>query len=131
MQDFKGRVAVVTGGGSGIGLGMCRAFAARGMKLVIADVDDDSVWLRELGICADDAQFAVVQFVIGQLATRFDQVDRRRASTVEGFAHGCSHASWLPACTRRNDNILELDKLSNTNTSNPSAMSSTKVWVPI
>ena len=43
MQDFKGRVAVVTGGGSGIGLGMCRAFAARGMKLVIADVDEGAL----------------------------------------------------------------------------------------
>jgi len=47
MQDFSGRVAVVTGGASGIGLGMCRAFAARGMKLVIGDLDaqalDDAV----------------------------------------------------------------------------------------
>jgi len=40
MQDFKNKVAVITGGASGIGLGMARAFAARGMKLVIADLDD-------------------------------------------------------------------------------------------
>ncbi len=39
MQDFTDRVAVVTGGASGIGLGMSRAFAQRGMKLVIADLD--------------------------------------------------------------------------------------------
>ncbi|MEM7080237.1 MAG: SDR family NAD(P)-dependent oxidoreductase [Pseudomonadota bacterium] len=39
MKEFEGRVAVVTGGASGIGLGMCRAFAQRGMKLVIADLD--------------------------------------------------------------------------------------------
>ncbi len=39
MHTFTDRVAVVTGGASGIGLGMCRAFAARGMKLVIADLD--------------------------------------------------------------------------------------------
>ena len=39
MRTFTDRVAVVTGGASGIGLGMCRAFAARGMKLVIADLD--------------------------------------------------------------------------------------------
>ena len=43
MKDFTGRVAVVTGGASGIGLGMCRAFAERGMKLVIADLDDDAM----------------------------------------------------------------------------------------
>ncbi len=39
MFTFENRVAVVTGGASGIGLGMSRAFAARGMKLVIADLD--------------------------------------------------------------------------------------------
>ena len=40
MQDFSGRTAVITGGASGIGLGMARAFAARGMQLVLADLDD-------------------------------------------------------------------------------------------
>jgi len=43
VQNFDGKVAVVTGGASGIGLGMCRAFAARGMKLVIADLDNDAL----------------------------------------------------------------------------------------
>jgi NAD(P)-dependent dehydrogenase (short-subunit alcohol dehydrogenase family) len=43
MQNFDGKVAVVTGGASGIGLGMCRAFASRGMKLVIADLDTDAL----------------------------------------------------------------------------------------
>ncbi len=32
MQDFSGRTAVITGGASGIGLGMARSFAARGMQ---------------------------------------------------------------------------------------------------
>lgn len=40
MQDLQGKVAVITGGGSGIGLGMARAFADAGMKLVIGDLDD-------------------------------------------------------------------------------------------
>jgi len=39
MDDFKGRVAVVTGGGSGIGAAMARAFAGEGAKIVLADVD--------------------------------------------------------------------------------------------
>ncbi|HTO56745.1 MAG TPA: SDR family NAD(P)-dependent oxidoreductase, partial [Pseudomonadales bacterium] len=40
MQNLSGKVAVVTGGASGIGLGMARAFAGAGMKLVLADLDD-------------------------------------------------------------------------------------------
>jgi len=39
MKDVKGRVAVITGGASGIGRGMAESFAAAGMKLVLADVD--------------------------------------------------------------------------------------------
>jgi len=39
MQEFEGRVAVVTGAASGIGLGMARAFTAAGMRVVLADVE--------------------------------------------------------------------------------------------
>ncbi len=39
MEDLREKVAVVTGGASGIGLGMCERFAAEGMKLVLADVE--------------------------------------------------------------------------------------------
>ena len=41
MQDLEGKVAFVTGGASGIGLGIAKAMVAEGMKVVIADVRDD------------------------------------------------------------------------------------------
>ncbi len=40
MRDFEGKVAVVTGGASGIGLGMATRFAEQGMKVVLADVEE-------------------------------------------------------------------------------------------
>jgi NAD(P)-dependent dehydrogenase (short-subunit alcohol dehydrogenase family) len=41
MRDVEGRVAFITGGGSGVGLGMARAFLRAGMKVAIADVRAD------------------------------------------------------------------------------------------
>ena len=39
MRDLKDRVAVVTGGASGIGRALARAFLGQGMKVVLADVE--------------------------------------------------------------------------------------------
>jgi NAD(P)-dependent dehydrogenase (short-subunit alcohol dehydrogenase family) len=39
MQDLEGKVAVVTGGASGIGLGLARRFAGERMRVVLADVE--------------------------------------------------------------------------------------------
>ncbi len=39
MQDFEGRVAVITGGASGIGLALAQRLAAEGMTLVLADIE--------------------------------------------------------------------------------------------
>jgi NAD(P)-dependent dehydrogenase (short-subunit alcohol dehydrogenase family) len=46
MRSLEDRVAVVTGAASGIGLGMTEAFASRGMKVVMADVEEAAL-LRE------------------------------------------------------------------------------------
>jgi NAD(P)-dependent dehydrogenase (short-subunit alcohol dehydrogenase family) len=39
MTDFQGKVAVVTGAASGIGLGLAERFARDGMRLVLADIE--------------------------------------------------------------------------------------------
>ena len=39
MKEFKDRVAVVTGGASGVGRALARAFLGEGMKVVLADVE--------------------------------------------------------------------------------------------
>ncbi|MAE94224.1 MAG: hypothetical protein CL910_06145 [Deltaproteobacteria bacterium] len=43
MQDLAGKVAVVTGGASGIGYAMATRFAREGMKLVLVDVEGDAL----------------------------------------------------------------------------------------
>ena len=77
MDPFDGRVAVVTGGGSGIGFEMARAFAARGAKLVLADISK-----RRL----DDARAKLEAEGAEVLAERTDVADR---GAVEGLADRC------------------------------------------
>src|SRR6185312_14344590 len=38
MQDFAGKVAVVTGAASGIGLGLARTFVRNGMSVAMCDI---------------------------------------------------------------------------------------------
>jgi NAD(P)-dependent dehydrogenase (short-subunit alcohol dehydrogenase family) len=71
MQDFEGRVAVVTGAASGIGLGLAEQFAGEGMKVVLSDIDAgaldaavQSLRRREhdvLGVVADVAKAESVE----------------------------------------------------------------------
>lgn len=57
MQDFSGKTAVVTGAASGIGFELAKLFAQREMKLVLADIQQDSLdrALSELQAMGADA----------------------------------------------------------------------------
>ena len=54
MRELAGKTAFVTGGASGIGLALGRAFAEAGMKVMLADIETDALAaavksLREIG----------------------------------------------------------------------------------
>jgi NAD(P)-dependent dehydrogenase (short-subunit alcohol dehydrogenase family) len=75
-QRLKGRVAVITGGGSGIGLATARRMAAEGARIVIGDV----------GVDAGEAAAAEVggTFVRVDVADQ-EQVDRLFDRAVEEY----------------------------------------------
>ena len=43
MENVAGKVAFITGGASGLGLAMARSFTGAGMKVAIADIQDDAL----------------------------------------------------------------------------------------
>jgi NAD(P)-dependent dehydrogenase (short-subunit alcohol dehydrogenase family) len=52
MRDFAGKVAVVTGAASGIGLGLATRFAEEGMRVVLADVEQTPLEAATAGLRA-------------------------------------------------------------------------------
>lgn len=80
MQDFSGRVAVVTGAASGIGRGIAACLAAEGATVVIADADGPGAEraARDLAAHArpvDVTDPAAVQALAGSVIRDFGRVD--------------------------------------------------------
>ncbi len=82
MARLDGRVAVITGGASGIGEGTVRLFAQEGARVVLADVLDDRghALAEELGttvsfVHADVSQEDDVRGAIAHAVSRFGQLD--------------------------------------------------------
>jgi NAD(P)-dependent dehydrogenase (short-subunit alcohol dehydrogenase family) len=68
MDPFSGRVAVITGGAGGIGMAMARAFAARGARLVLADLDDAALGRAAAALRAEGATVHGVRTDVGDRA---------------------------------------------------------------
>ena len=80
MKEFKDRVAVITGAGSGIGLGIARALAARGMKLVLSDLNEET-------LAAAVAELSPTTSVVGRACNvaELDSVQALADYTIESY----------------------------------------------
>lgn len=81
MKQLQGRVAVVTGAGSGIGRALALGYGAEGCNVVVADVQDDArdetlVMLDSAGVSALGVKTDV---------TEADSVEALAAATIERF----------------------------------------------
>ena len=81
MKQFEGRVAVITGGASGFGKEFARTGAALGMKLVLADVQQDAL---DAAVAELKAQGAEV-FGVHTDVSRGEQVQALADAAMERF----------------------------------------------
>jgi NAD(P)-dependent dehydrogenase (short-subunit alcohol dehydrogenase family) len=60
MKDFKGKVAVITGGAGGIGMGLAGKCAQEGMKIVLADIEMPALGEAERTLKSQGAEVLAV-----------------------------------------------------------------------
>lgn len=81
MKDFKDKVAVITGGASGIGRAMAERFAAAGMKIVIADIEEPALDSAVATMRANGADVVGVKTDV----SKADQIEALATKTIETF----------------------------------------------
>lgn len=81
MDQFEGKVAVVTGAASGLGLEFARRFAAEGMKVVMADVEEPALDAAVAEIADTGAEAIGVVTDVSDA----EAMDRLGAASVDAF----------------------------------------------
>ena len=81
MKQFKDKVAVITGGASGIGLALARRAAAEGMKLVLADIEEGPLAAAAAELKGAGARVLTVKTDV----SRAGEVENLAAQTLQAF----------------------------------------------
>ena len=76
----EGKVAIVTGGGRGLGAGYCRALAAEGASVVVADITEEGAKevageIGGLAVRVDVSDEASIQNMTSQALKRYGRID--------------------------------------------------------
>lgn len=80
-MSLSGKVAAVTGGGSGIGEATCVRLAEDGARVAVIDIDESAAWLTAklagegLAVVADVSDSAAVDAALETVETEFGPVD--------------------------------------------------------
>jgi NAD(P)-dependent dehydrogenase (short-subunit alcohol dehydrogenase family) len=88
-MEYSGKVAVVTGAGSGIGRGLAGKAGQSGMKVVICDVDTKGLKVTEEGLAKSGAEV---------LAMEVDVTDYNAVAKLADTSGASICCSTMPAC---------------------------------
>ncbi|GHE49804.1 short-chain dehydrogenase [Camelimonas fluminis] len=107
MKDLAGKVAVITGGASGIGYATAESLAREGVRLVLADIEQGALdravaqlaasGAEVIGVRTDVADRAAVEALADAAWERFGAVHivfNNAGVGVFGPVHEMSHADW-------------------------------------
>lgn len=112
-NELEGKVAVVTGGASGLGEGLSRRFAAEGAKVLIGDIDRDAgaALAKEIGANARfvEADVADLDRVSGLVSTAVEQFGGLHVMVNNAGVSGTMHRSLF------DDDLADFDKVMRVN----------------
>ena len=83
MKDFKGKVAVITGGANGIGFAVAKECARRAIKIIIADIDGNDLKRAEEQLKAEGADVLAVEMDV----MKFEDMEILAKKALEKFQH--------------------------------------------
>ena len=81
MDDVVGKVAFITGAASGMGLEMARSFSAAGMKVVLADIEQEALAKVEQEFAASNREALCIKLDV----TSRDSMEAAAQKTIERF----------------------------------------------
>lgn len=81
MKDVEGKVAFITGGASGLGLAMARAFTAAGMKVALADIEEKALELARAEFEETNADVIALKVDV----TSREAMQQAADETIEAF----------------------------------------------
>jgi NAD(P)-dependent dehydrogenase (short-subunit alcohol dehydrogenase family) len=107
MESVRDKVAVVTGGASGIGREMCRSFARAGARVVVADLDDAGMAETAAAVKQEGSAAITVRTDVSRLSDVQALAERAYAEwgavhvlcnnagvTVHGGLESATHRDW-------------------------------------
>jgi NAD(P)-dependent dehydrogenase (short-subunit alcohol dehydrogenase family) len=107
MESLRDKVAIVTGGGMGLGQALCEEMASRGALVIVADINEDAAervaaniarkGLRGTAMVIDVSREADVKQMIDTTVSRYGRLDyifNNAAIVIGGDARDISLEQW-------------------------------------